>query len=232
MPWIRARLLPPSISLDLSPRLVTVCLCRNEFTAAVLALWCAHRLWKGRSPTAWTTHIQFKVCAAHTGAAILHIACAFFVCVCAGVWHADKCTSHDPQKCNRVDLIKIWHPDYDEFWQSYLKDDKSFFVKLLKLHSRPRNLQLPLALIKTWYILTHTPSRWRRLGPRWNRYCRPRGLCSAHQGPIRRLSLSARNLPTKTGSGAIPPDTALPQGRNISARRLWWISCYSQNVFT
>lgn len=33
----------------------------------------------------------------------------------------------------------------------------------------------------------------------------------AHRGPIRRLSPSARNLPTKAGSGTLPPDTTAKQ---------------------
>lgn len=73
------RLLAPPLSLGSLSLLVTGWLHENEITVAVLAFWNIPQLWMGRSPTARTREIQFKICAAR-------------LCKCVCVWEGEILT--------------------------------------------------------------------------------------------------------------------------------------------
>ena len=187
---------------------------------AVLAFWNTPLLWMGRSPAAWMRE-RFNLKSVQLTEE--HSSCVS-VCVCrGGCWPVPH-------------QIRLWHHIYGRFLRSRFSRSANN-VEALFLGCRNPSL----LLTDTWCILTQTPTLPRGgpgaapSGAVVEQVVSPVGCVLNPAGPVGRLSPSARNLPTKTGSGTLPPDTAAPQGpggETFQRDAPWWICCYSHNVFT
>lgn len=127
----------------------------NEITAAVLASWNTSQLWMGRSPTACSREIQFKICTAHCGTLLLS------KCMCVRVreiliWSAVE---------SKFDSASMLH-----FFKHISAGLQIMLTKVLKLYSRLQKFT-SLLLTDTWCIHTHThttnthPFRGPRVAP-------------------------------------------------------------------
>lgn len=137
------RLLAPPLSLGSLSLLVTGWLHENEITVAVLAFWNIPQLWMGRSPTARTREIQFKICAAR-------------LCKCVCVWEGEILTwilPHDK-------VIATSHQNITPllnfcYYTSRSANNEIMLARVL-FQATENKLQLPFCTILT-NTHTHTP---------------------------------------------------------------------------